>query len=264
MKLHIDVRRRLFKEVIDQLGGALRFVFSGASALDPEVVKGFETMGISVVQGYGMTESSPVIATESAKERRPGSIGKALYGVDVELLDPNEEGIGEIICHSPSVMKGYFEDPEETAKTLIDGWLHTGDLARMDQDGFLFITGRAKNVIVLKNGKNVYPEEMETLIANIPYVKENIVISQEKRKNEANSELALCAKIVYDPKQMKEDYHAETQEEIEKVIWQDLEKINQELPKYKRITRLIAQDQEMSKTTTGKVRRFEEGATRAF
>lgn len=261
MKLHIDRRRKMFREVIDQLGGNLRFVFSGASALDPEVVRGFEAMGICVVQGYGMTESSPVIATEGAHTRRPGSIGKALYGVEVELKDPNEEGIGEIICRSPSVMKGYYEDPEDTAKTIVDGWLHTGDLAKVDKDGFLFITGRAKNVIVMKNGKNVYPEEMESLIGDLPYVRENIVIGVKKREDDPRSELALCAKIVYDPQQMAEEYGAGDQKAIEKVIWKDLEKINQELPKYKRITRLIITDKEMVKTTTGKVKRFEESAS---
>ena len=260
-KFHIDVRRRMFKDVIEQLGGALRFVFSGASALDPETVRGFEAMGISVVQGYGMTEASPVIATEDAKARRAGSIGKALYTVEVELKDPNEEGIGEIICRAPNVMLGYYKEPEETAKTIVDGWLQTGDLARMDKDGFLFITGRKKNVIVLKNGKNVYPEEIETLIADLPYVKENILIGVPKRESGGSGELALCAKIVYDPEYMREKYGAEDQEAVEAIIWKDLEVINKGMPAYKQITRLIAQDKEMVKTTTGKVKRFQEGAS---
>ncbi len=266
-KFKIDVRRKLFKSVIDKLGGELRFVFSGASALDAEVIKGYEAMGIKVVQGYGQTESSPVITAESPIERRPGSIGKPLSIADVEIANPNEEGIGEIIARSPSVMLGYYEDPEETDKTIIDGWLHTGDLGRVDKDGFMYITGRVKNVIVLKNGKNIYPEEIESLITPLPYVKENIIIAVEKRDGDGgNGELALCSKIVYDTEVMDEmlrskfkDYdEASKQKYIEELVWADLDKLNAKMPKYKQITRLIVQENEMIKTTTGKVKRFEE------
>ncbi|MDO4517847.1 MAG: AMP-binding protein [Bacillota bacterium] len=256
-RFHIDVRRRLFKQIIDELGGELRFIFCGASALDPEAIRGFESIGVGVIQGYGMTESAPVITTETIREHRPGSIGKALYGVEVEIANPNEDGIGEIIARSPSIMKGYYEDPEETAKTIIDGWLHTGDLARVNRDGYVFIAGRKKNVIVLKNGKNIYPEEIETLIASFPYVKENMVFAKEKRQ-EVNSELALCAKIVYDPAVMKEQFDLEDPKEIEAHIYADIETINAGMPTYKQITRLIATEEEMVKTTTGKVKRFVE------
>jgi len=255
--VHIDVRRRLFKDIISQLGGDLRFIISGASPLDPEVVKGFDDIGITIVQGYGMTEASPVLAAENMKNMKPGSIGKAMLGVDLRISEPNEEGIGELIARAPNVMSGYYENEEETANTIIDGWLHTGDLASID-DGFIFIRGRKKNVIVLKNGKNVYPEEIETLITNLPYVEENIVFGQPRHKDGNHKDLALCAKIVYNADTMKAQYDASTQDEIEKVIKKDLDAINEELPTYKHVLRLIATDKPMIKTTTGKVKRVAE------
>ncbi|MDD5922592.1 MAG: AMP-binding protein, partial [Eubacteriales bacterium] len=264
LKLRIDRRRKLFSDIYDQLGGSIHAVFSGASALDPECQQGFEDIGIHVCQGYGMTEASPVITTEDANDRKAGSIGKALPGIELAIADPNSEGIGELICRSPNVMLGYYNNPEETSKALAGGWLHTGDLAKADKDGFVYITGRAKNVIVLKNGKNVYPEELETLIEKLPYVKENIVIG-EPRHNDGNwKDLALVAKIVYD----KEYFHTvqgitETSE-IEKYIRNDLDEINSGLPNYQRILRLRIQDTPMKKTTTGKVKRFEEGARKSF
>ena len=256
MKLHIDVRKRLFKDVLDQLGGNVRYIISGASALDPEVVDGFTAMGIQVVQGYGMTESSPVLAAENPKNLRAGSIGMSMPDVELRILEPNEEGIGELIARGDNVMHGYYENPEATAEALVDGWLHTGDLVSCDKDGFLFVRGRKKNVIVLKNGKNVYPEELEILIDALPYVRENIVVGEPRHKDGDSKDLALCARIVYDPDYMKENYGAETQEAIEKVIRADLDKINETLPNYKQILRLDATDQEMEKTTTGKVKRY--------
>ena len=175
LRFGIDMRRKLFKQILDQLGGELRYVISGASAIDPIALEGFNDFGITAVQGYGMTEAAPVISAENTWERKTGSIGKPLPGVEVQIDEPNEEGIGELIARGPNVMAGYYENEEETAKVLQDGWLHTGDLASVDEDGYIFIRGRKKNVIVLKNGKNVYPEELEILVSNLPYVEENMV-----------------------------------------------------------------------------------------
>jgi len=258
LKFGIDIRRKVFKSVIDQLGGNLRFVISGASAIDPEAIEGFNNFGIRAVQGFGMTEAAPVITAENQFERRTGSIGHAMPGVDVRIDNPNEDGIGEIIARGPNVMAGYFENEEETAKTLEDGWLHTGDLAYADKDGYLYICGRKKNVVVLKNGKNVYPEENEVLISNLPYVVENFVFGEPKRKDGDPKDLALCAKIVYDPAYMKENFGAETVDAVEKVIRADIDKINETLPSYKQMMRIIVTDQPMIKTTTGKVKRYEE------
>lgn len=153
LKIGIDMRRKIFKEILDQLGGNIRYIISGASAIDPEALQGFLDFGITTVQGYGMTEAAPVLAAENTWEHKAGSIGLAMPGVDLVIDDPNEEGIGELIARGPNIMSGYYENDEETAKVLADGWLHTGDLAYLDEDGYIFICGRKKNVIVLKNGK---------------------------------------------------------------------------------------------------------------
>ena len=257
-KAKIDVRRRLFKDVIDELGGSLRMVVSGASALDAAVINGYQDIGIEVVQGYGMTESAPVIAGENLFNRAPGSIGLGFPGMEVEITNPDEEGIGEIIVRSPSVMMGYYQDKAETDKVLKDGWLHTGDLAYLDSKGYIHITGRSKNVIVLKNGKNVYPEEIETIIAELPYVEENIVFGEVRREGADDRDEVLVAKIVYDKDMMKEKYGAETEEQIYTIVDADIDRINSNMPKYKHVHRLILQTEEMSKTTTGKVKRYEE------
>ncbi|MGF6376686.1 long-chain acyl-CoA synthetase [Clostridiales Family XIII bacterium PM5-7] len=258
LKFGIDIRRKLFKEILDQLGGNLRYVISGASAIDPEAIEGFKNFGITAVQGYGMTEASPVIAAENPQFMRLGSIGKALPGIEVRIDEPNEEGVGELIARGPNVMEGYFENPEETAKVIQDGWLHTGDLAYRDSDGFLFIRGRKKNVIVLKNGKNVYPEELEILVANLPYVEENMVFGQKKHKDGDHKDLSICVKIVYNPEYMKEQFNATDPDEIESIIKKDIDVINESLPAYKQMLRVIVTDEEMIKTTTGKVKRYQE------
>ena len=257
LKFGIDIRRKVFKTILDQLGGNIRFVISGAAAIDPEAIEGFNNFGITAVQGFGMTEAAPVITAENHWERKAGSIGRALPGVEVAIDEPDENGVGEIICRGPNVMAGYYENEEDTAKTLIDGWLHTGDLGYIDEDGFLFICGRKKNVIVLKNGKNVYPEEIEVLIAALPYVSENFIFGKPRREDD-EKDLALWAKIVYNPEYMKEHYGASTPAEAEEVIRRDIDAINDTLPVYKQIFKLIVTDQEMIKTTTGKVKRYEE------
>ena len=257
LKFGIDIRRKVFKTILDQLGGNIRFVISGAAAIDPEAIEGFNNFGITAVQGFGMTEAAPVITAENHWERKAGSIGRALPGVEVAIDEPDENGVGEIICRGPNVMAGYYENEEDTAKTLIDGWLHTGDLGYIDEDGFLFICGRKKNVIVLKNGKNVYPEEIEVLIAALPYVSENFIFGKPRREDD-EKDLALWAKIVYNPEYMKEHYGASTPAEAEEVIRRDIDAINDTLPVYKQIFKLVVTDQEMIKTTTGKVKRYEE------
>lgn len=256
LKFGIDVRRKLFKDIHEQLGGNLRFVISGASAIDPEALKGLSDFGIFAFQGYGMTETSPVLAAENHVESRAGSIGKAIPGVELCVDEPNEEGIGELIARGPNVMKGYFENQEATDEILIDGWLHTGDLARVDEDGFVYICGRKKNVIVLKNGKNVYPEELETLIANLPYVEENMVYGEPKKHDGDETDLALVAKIVYRPEAMQELYGLTDPGEIEQKIKTDIDVINTQVPVYKQLLRVHVTDEPMIKTTTGKVKRY--------
>ena len=192
LKFKIDIRRKLFKEILDNLGGGLRFVISGASAIDKNVTRGFHDFGILTIQGYGLTETSPVLAAENEKSIKYGSVGVPLPEVDIVIDHPNEKGIGEIVVKGPNVMLGYYEMPEETEKILKNNWFYTGDLGYFDKDNFLFITGRKKNVIVLKNGKNIYPEELEQLINGLPYVMESMVFGMPK-----DDDLVLSVKIVY-------------------------------------------------------------------
>lgn len=252
LKLHIDVRRKVYKSIIDQLGG-LRFVISGAAALDKEVEKGFNELGILTVQGYGLTEAAPVLIAENYKYRNYGSIGFPMPSVEVKIVDKNEEGIGELIAKAPNVMMGYYEDEEATKETLKDGWLYTGDLAYIDKDGFVFITGRKKNVIVLKNGKNIYPEELEFIINKLDIVKDSMVFGMPK-----DDDLLLSVKIQYDEEYVKNNYPNATEDEIEKIIWDKIKEINKTLPTYKYIKNLIVTKENFITTTTAKIKRHEE------
>jgi len=230
-------------------GEDLRLMVAGGAALDPEIEKGYTDLGFCVYQGYGLTETSPVIAAEDDKYRRLGSIGKAFPSVDVKIFEPNEDGIGELIAKAPSVMLGYYNN-EEATKEAIDeqGWFHTGDLAKIDKDGYIFITGRKKYVIVLQNGKNIFPEELEALINKIEGVKESFVYGRP----DGSGDYKICAKIVYD---------IENVEDIKETIWQEVKKMNKEMPAYKYVRDIIVTDKELIKTTTQKIKRHEEMKT---
>ena len=254
LKFKIDIRKKLFKEIYDNLGGNLRFVVSGASAIDKTVAEGFNDLGFLTVQGYGLTETAPVLVAENVNNIRYGSIGLPLPDVDIKIDNPNEEGIGEIIAKGPNVMLGYYEDEEATNAVIDkDGWFHTGDLAYMDKDGFIFIAGRQKNVIVLKNGKNVYPEELEQLISELPYVAENMVFGMPK-----DDDLVVSVKIVYNEIYVKQKYGNISEEELKEIIWKDVKDINSRLTTYKHIKNLVITKEPMIKTTTAKVKRCEE------
>ena len=254
LKFKIDIRKKLFKEIYDNLGGNLRFIVSGASAIDREVAEGFNDIGFLTVQGYGLTETSPVLAAENIKNIRYGSIGLPMPDVEIKIDNPNEEGIGEIIAKGPNIMLGYYEDEEATNAVIDkDGWFHTGDLAYMDKDGFIFIAGRQKNVIVLKNGKNIYPEELEQLISELPYVAENMVFGMPK-----DDDLVVSVKIVYNEIYVKQKYGNISEDELKEIIWKDVKDINSRLTTYKHIKNLIVTNEPMIKTTTAKVKRFEE------
>lgn len=258
LKIGIDVRKKLFKDIHDTLGGKVRLFVSGGAALDPEAEKGFNDLGFTMYQGYGLTESSPVIAAEDDKYRKIGSIGKAFPSLDVKIDDPNEEGVGELLAKGPSIMLGYYGNEEATKETIdSEGWLHTGDLAKIDKDGYIFISGRKKFVIVLKNGKNIYPEELETLVNKIEGIKESFVYG----KPEDDGDYKICAKIVYDKDIVKEIYKTEDENELKEIIWQEIKKINKTMPAYKYIREISLTQTELIKTTTQKVKRFEEMKT---
>ena len=256
-KLGIDIRRKVFKPILEQLGGNIRFVISGASAIDKKVAKGFDDFGILTVQGYGLTETSPVLTAENEKCVKFGSVGVPLKNVEIAIDEPNKQGIGEIIAKGPNVMLGYYENEEATNEVIEekegDRWFHTGDLGYLDKDGFLFITGRKKNVIVLKNGKNIYPEEIEQLVNNLAYVAESMVFGMPKA-----DDLLLSVKIVYQKEYVEQKYPNMTKEELKNMIWKDIKQINSTLPNYKHMKNLIITDEPMIKTTTAKIKRFEE------
>ncbi len=255
LKFGIDIRRKLFKEVHENLGGKLSLLVAGGAALDPEAEKGFNELGFKMYQGYGLTESSPVIAAEDDKYRRLGSIGKAFPSLDVKIVDPNEEGIGELVAKGPSIMIGYYNNEEATKETIDkDGYLHTGDLARIDKDGYIFISGRKKFVVVLKNGKNIYPEELETLVNKIEGVKESFIYG----KPEEDGDYKICAKIVYDKEIVEEIYGVFGKEKIKEALWQEIKKVNKTMPAYKYIREITVTEDDLIKTTTQKIKRFEE------
>lgn len=256
LKLHIDIRKKLFKQILNELGGALRFVISGGAPLDKKVSQGFNELGINVVQGYGLTETSPVIAAENYKKMKYGSIGFPMENVKLELDNPDEQGVGEIKVKGPNVMLGYYENEEATREVLRDGWFYTGDLAYYDKEGYLFLAGRRKDMIVLKNGKKVFPEELETLVNRMKEVKECIVYGMPDDKDK--NDIKLSVKIVYDKEVVEEKYPNTTQEELENIIWQKVKEINKTFPPYKYIKNMILTDKELIKTTTQKVKRNEE------
>lgn len=255
LKFGIDIRKKIFKEIHESIGKDARLFVAGGAALDPETEKGFNELGFTMYQGYGLTESSPVIAAEDDKYQRNGSIGKAFPSLEVKIVEPNEEGVGELVARGPSIMLGYFNNEEATRETIDeDGWLHTGDLARIDKDGYIFISGRKKFVIVLKNGKNIYPEELEALVNKIEGIKESFVYGRP----EEDGDYKICAKIVYDKETIEEIYGTTDEEKLKDIIWQEVKKVNKTMPAYKYIREIIVTDKDLIKTTTQKIKRFEE------
>lgn len=240
--------------ILKNLAPNLRLFIVGAASIDKEIVIGFNQLGIKAYQGYGLTEASPVVSVENDSFRKPGSIGRLLPGIQGKIVDPDEEGIGEIVIKSPTVMLGYCNNPEATNEVLKDRWLYTGDLGYFDEEDNLYITGRKKSVIVLKNGKNVFPEEIESVINNCPYILESFVYST-KRKTDSEQ---LCAKIVYNQDYFTEKYGTITEEQKREIIHQYLKEVNKTLPLYKYIRDFSLTTEPLIKTTTNKIKRYEE------
>ena len=252
-KVGIDVKKRLFHEIHANLGGQIKLMVAGGAALNPEVQKGFNELGFNLAQGYGLTETSPVIAVENNQKRKLGSVGKKFPSVEVRLddIDPTT-GVGELLVKGDSVMLGYYEKDEANKETFTeDGWLRTGDYAKIDKDGYIFISGRKKFVIVLQNGKNVYPEEIEALICNSPLVSECMVYGAE----DGDGDYTISVKVVYDKDYIKEKFGDLTEQEIYDMIWKEIKVVNRTMPKYKWVKSLIITDQEFEKTTTHKIKR---------
>ena len=247
-------KKQIFKDIHNIFGGNIKLFVSGAAALDKEVEFAFRDWGINLCQGYGLTETSPVIGVETDENFRVGSIGKALPHIQARIDDANDEGMGELTVKGPNVMLGYYQDEEATKEVMEkDGWFHTGDLAKIDEDGYIFICGRKKSVIVLKNGKNIFPEEMEALVNKIEGVKESFIFG--KRQSEDKEDIKINVKIVFDRDVMKEAYKTQTDEEINKVLSDKIKEINKIMPKYKAIRGMIITEEPLIKTTTNKIKR---------
>ena len=256
LKLKIDVRRKLLKQVLDGIGGALRFVIIGGAPADLEILKFFNDIGITTIQGYGLSETSPVAAAENYEVRKNGTVGYPMPSVEIEIDNPDDKGIGEIKIKGPNVMLGYYEMPEKTAEVLKDGWFYTGDLGCFDNKGRLMITGRIKNMIVLKNGKKIFPEEIETLVNRLDLVEESFVFGMPDEKDK--NDVTLSVKAVYNKDIAKEKYGEKTEKELYDILWNEIKELNKSFPSYKHIKKLILTDKELIKTTTKKVKRQEE------
>ena len=255
LKIGIDIRRKVFKQILDNLGGKLRILIAGGAAMSKDAIQGFLDLGINLLQGYGLTETSPVVAGENDKCKRCGSVGFPLPGINVKIANPDKDGIGEIAVQSPTVMLGYVDNPEATNEVLKDDWFYTGDLGYFDKDGFLFITGRKKDVIVLKNGKNIFPEEIEILINKLPYVSECMVFGRPLE----DGDYKICAKIVYNKEVVNEMFPNISESDLHEKVWEDIkENVNHKMPAYKYIREIILTDAPLIKTTTQKVKRQEE------
>ena len=254
LKFKIDVRKKIFKEIHSSIGGNIRLLMSGAAPIDKNVVIGFNTFGLNLVQGYGLTEASPVISIENDKYKKMGSIGLPLPDIDVKIDSPDENGIGEIVVKGPNIMIGYYENDHDTEEVLKDDWFYTGDLGYLDKQGFLFITGRKKNVIVLKNGKNIFPEEIEFLISKNEYIEECMVYGKPDRDND----LKLGVKVVYSKAVALQNLGKIKKEQIKEILWKHIKEINKTMPSYKYIRDIIITDIPLIKTTTQKVKRQEE------
>ena len=246
-------KKEIFKDIHNVFGGHIKLFVSGAAALEKEVEEDFRAWGVNLCQGYGLTETSPVIGVETNENFRVGSIGKALPHVQSKIEDANDEGMGELVVKGPNVMLGYFNDEKATKEVMEDGWFRTGDLAKIDEDGYIFICGRKKSVIVLKNGKNIFPEEMEALVNKIEGVKESFIFG--KQQSDDKDDIKINVKIIFDREVMQEAYKVETDEEIYKVLADKIKEINQIMPKYKEIRGILISEKPLLKTTTSKIKR---------
>ena len=256
LKFHIDIRRKIFKELINALGGNMRFIVSGGAPLDSKVSKWFNQIGIHLVQGYGLTETSPVISAENDNCIKYGSVGKPMNSVEILIKNPDSNGIGEIAVKGPNVMLGYYNNETQTNAVLKDGWLYTGDLGYIDKDGFLFITGRKKDLIVLKNGKKVFPEEIELLINRLDEVEESFVYGLPDRNDK--NDVKVAVKIVYNKDFVNNKYPDISEKDLEAVLWAKIKDINKTLPMYKYIKHMTFTSEPLIKTTTNKIKRNEE------
>ena len=242
-------------KVKNTLGGRLRVFIVGAASANPNIVSDFRDLKLNTLQGYGLTECSPLVAGNTDFFQKDDAAGLPIPNVEYKIYNPNEEDVGEIIVKGPNVMLGYYEDEKRTKETIIDGWFHTGDLGKIDKDGYLYITGRCKSVIVTKNGKNIYPEEVEYYLNDNPLISESLVLGIQK---EGDDETYVNAQIYPNIEAITEYLKGSvpTKEEIRKLISDAVSSVNKKLPNYKHIKNFVIRDKEFEKTTTQKVKRY--------
>ena len=255
LKLGIDKRKKFFKDIHDVFGGKMRLIILGGAPVNPEMLQFFQDIGFICVQGYGLTECAPILALNRDVDFKNQAAGLPLPGCDVKILNPDEDGIGEFIAKGDNVFLGYYKDPEATKLALDDdGYYHTGDLGYIDKDGFCIITGRKKNVIIAKNGKNVFPEEIEYLLSLSPYVQESVISGVN---DEIKNDIVITATIFPDMEQVEAKLGAEpSDDKIEALLKEVSEEINEKLPNYKKIKRVVLRKTEFEKNTSKKIKRF--------
>ena len=244
----------MFKDIHETFGGHMNLFIAGGAAIDPTVIEDMQAMGIPMIQGYGMTENAPIIAVNKDRYSKPAAAGLPMPGTEVRIVDQDKNGVGEIICKGPSVMLGYYNNTEETNEVLKDGWLYTGDYGYFDRDGFLYVCGRKKSVIVTKNGKNIFPEEVEFYLSQSPYIIECLVHGFEDEKS---GDIVVKAEVFLDDEAIETAMGKKpTEEERVSFIKAEIDKINDKMPIYKKVKRFNIREEEFEKTTSRKIKRF--------
>ena len=250
-KIGIDLRKKLFSSVLSAFGGKLELVICGGAKLDEEIINTFDSLGITILNGYGITECAPLISANRNKYRKPGSVGTPILACRVKIDNPDENGEGEICVKGPNVMLGYYNNPEATAEVFDkDGFFHTGDYGRLDEEGWIYITGRKKNLIILSNGKNVYPEEIEADMQKIEGVNEVVVYAGESRVQK--DKITIVAEIYPDADLLKDKGITDMQKYFEDQV----KILNDRMPHYKAVKRVKLRDTEFQKNTSRKITRF--------
>ena len=251
----MEEKKKVFAEIHEMLGGNVRLLISGAASLDPTIEGKYRKLGLNMVQGYGLTETSPVVAVGNKIFNRVGSVGKTVPHVKAKIVNADKDGMGELVVSGPSIMLEYYQNEEATKDALRDGWFYTGDLAKIDDDGYIFICGRKKSVIVLKNGKNIFPEEMENLLNRIEGVEESFIYGMPV--SEDPNDLKIFAEVVYNEDIVMKAYKVEDFDGIYDAIFQKVKEINKTMPPYKAIRGITLTKEALIKTTTGKIKRNE-------
>ena len=246
------VMRKVFDKIHSSLGGNIDLFIAGGAAINPDVIRDYEALGIPMIQGYGMTENAPIIAVNKDYYSKADSVGMPLPGTEVKIIDQDEEGVGEILVKGPSVMIGYYDNPEATEEVLKDGWLYTGDYGRFDDEGFLYLCGRKKFVIVTKNGKNIFPEEIEALLMEEPFIEEVLVYGTVDK---SDGDVIVRAEVFPNYDALKEQLGEITEDGIKDAIKACIENVNDKMPTYKRVKRFKLREEEFEKTSTRKIKR---------